>query len=126
MFFCTNTAASKSIILSCIIILYEKLKNYSIQSFKECLYFVFCLFGFSLLLSSTLHLMCFTYICYWNLVSIKVHYTNYSSCRKTISCASDFERYSFTVYHIFLYLLYFMKLSLSSPPQIYANSPLGT
>ena len=33
-FFCTNNATSKSIILSCIIILYEKLKNYSIQSFK--------------------------------------------------------------------------------------------
>ena len=34
------------ITLSYIILLYEKLKNYSIQSFKECLFFVFCLFRF--------------------------------------------------------------------------------
>ena len=100
MFFCTNTAASKSIILSCIIILYEKLKNYSIQAWKECLYFIFCLFGFLLLSSNTFHLMYFTYICYWSTFSIKIHYTNYFSCCKTISCASEFERYLFTVYHI--------------------------
>ena len=43
-FFCTNNVASKSIILSCIIFLYDKLKNYSIQSFKECLLFGFYLF----------------------------------------------------------------------------------
>ena len=28
------------------------------------------------------------------------NYTNYFSCRKTISCASDFKRYLFTLYHI--------------------------
>ena len=42
MFSWTNNVASKSIILSCIIFLYEKLQNYSIQSSKECLFFVFC------------------------------------------------------------------------------------
>ena len=69
--FCTNNAASKSIILSCIIFLYEKLKNYSIQSFKECLFFVFCLFCFLLLSNNTLHVMFYTYICYWNTFQYK-------------------------------------------------------
>ena len=41
--FCTNNATSKRIILLCIIFFYEKLKSYSKQSFKECLFFVFCL-----------------------------------------------------------------------------------
>ena len=67
--FCTNNAASKSIILSCIIFLYEKLKNYSIGSFKECLFFVFCLFYFLLLPNNTLHVM--FYICYWNTFQFK-------------------------------------------------------
>ena len=43
MFFCTNNAVSKSIILSCIIILCEKLKNYLFQKpiiFRRT--FVFC------------------------------------------------------------------------------------
>ena len=53
--FCTINAASKSIILSCAIFLYENLKNYSIQSFKECLFFAFCLSYFSLL-SNNIHL----------------------------------------------------------------------
>ena len=46
MFICTNNAASKSIILSSTIFSYEKSKNYSIQSFKECLFFISSLFNF--------------------------------------------------------------------------------
>ena len=65
MFFCTNNATSKSIILSCIF-LYEKFKNYSIQSFKEFLFFVFCLFYFLILSNKILHVMFYSYICYWN------------------------------------------------------------
>ena len=61
MFLCTNNAASKSIILSCIIISYDKLKNYSIQFFEECLFFVFCLFCFLLLSNNTFHVMFYTY-----------------------------------------------------------------
>ena len=66
MLFCTNNAASKSIILSFIKFLYEKVKNYSMQFFKECLFFVFCLFCFLLLSNNTLYLMFYTFICYWN------------------------------------------------------------
>ena len=51
--------------------LYEKLKNCSIQSFKECLFFVFCLFCFLLLSNNTLHVMFYTYICYWNTFQYK-------------------------------------------------------
>ena len=62
VFFRTNNAAPKSNII-CIIFLYEKLKNYSIQSFKECLFFVFCLFCLLLLLSnSTLYVM---FVCFF-------------------------------------------------------------
>ena len=67
--FCSNNAVSKSILLSSVKFLYEKLKKYSMQSFKECLLFVFCLFLFCfvlLLYNNTLHVMCYTYICYWN------------------------------------------------------------
>ena len=67
MFISTNIAASKSIILSCIIFFYKKLKNCSIQSFKECLFFVFYLFCFLLLFNNTLHVMFYTYICYCNI-----------------------------------------------------------
>ena len=69
-YFCSNNAASKSMVLSCVIFLYEKLKNSSIQSFKECFFFVFCLFFFFVfflsLSNNTLHVMLSTYICHWN------------------------------------------------------------
>ena len=69
---CFTNVAAKSFILSCIICLYEKVKNYLLQSFKECLFFVFCLFFFFLLLSSnTLHVMVNTCICYWNTFQFK-------------------------------------------------------
>ena len=46
--------------------MYENLKNYSIKSLKECLFFVFCLCWFLSLSNNTLHVMFYTYICYWN------------------------------------------------------------
>ena len=61
MFFCANNAASRSIILSCAVILYKKLKSYSTQSFKECLFFVFLLLCLLLLSHSTLYLM---FVCF--------------------------------------------------------------
>ena len=94
----------------------ERLKKCSTQSFKECLFFVFCFLGFFLLSVNTLHLICYTYICYWNTFSIKIHYTNYFLCRKTISCTNDFERYLFTLYHIISLFDLFHELSFSSSP----------
>ena len=69
MLFRTNNAVSRSIILSCIIFLYEKLKNYSIQSIKECLFFVFCMFCLLLLSNNTLYVMfvCFDWKITWHL-----------------------------------------------------------
>ena len=66
MLFCTKNAASKSITSSFVIFLYEKLKNYSMQFFKESLFFVFGLFCFLLLSDNILHLMFYTFICCWN------------------------------------------------------------
>ena len=94
MSFCTNNAASKSIILSCIIFLYEKLKNYSIQFFKECMFFVFYLFCILLLSNNTIYLMFYTYICCWNTFQYK------HTIQSTMSCANDFKRYLFTLCHI--------------------------
>ena len=74
VFFCTNNSASKSIILACIIFLYEKLKNYSIQSFKHPPCNVLYLY---LLLKH---------------ISVKIHYTNYFSC-KTISFPRKIDKY---------------------------------
>ena len=67
----SDDAASESIILSCLMSLYEKMKNYSLQSFKECLFFVFCLFCLVLLYNMTLHVMFYTHICYWNTFQYK-------------------------------------------------------
>ena len=82
---------SRSIILSYIIFLHEKLKNYPIKSFKECLFFIFCLFYSLLVTNSTLHLMFCTYICYWSAFQYK--YNNL-----IISCAIDFKRYLFILF----------------------------
>ena len=71
MLFCTNNAAWKNIVLSCVIFLYEKMKNCSTQSFKECLFFVLFLFCFLLLSNNTLHVMSYAYICYWNTIQYK-------------------------------------------------------
>ena len=75
--------------MSCIIFLYEKLKSYSIQSFKDCLFFVFCLFCILLLSNSTLHIMFYTYICCWNtfqykyIIQITSHAVKQSHARVT-------------------------------------------
>ena len=61
----------KVLFFSCIIFFYKKLKNYSIQSYKDCLLFVFSLFCFLLLSNNTLHLMFYTYIRYWNTLQYK-------------------------------------------------------
>ena len=74
------------------------MKNYSIQSSKECLFFVFCLFCFLLLSNNTLHLMFYTYICYSNIFQYK--YIIQINCPKTILCACDFKIYLFNIYHI--------------------------
>ena len=89
MFLCSNNAASKSIKLPCIIFLYEKLKNYSIQSFKECLFFISCLFCFLLLSNNALHVIFYAYICYWNtfqykcIIHITFHVVKQSHARMT-------------------------------------------
>ena len=97
--------------------MYEKLKNFSIQSFKECLFFIFCLFCFLLLSNNTLHVILWTYVRYWNTFQYK-----YVS-------ASDFQRYFFTLYHIislpisvYIYVLkwsiiHCVNLSKNSTPQ---------
>ena len=66
--FCTNNAAPKSIILSCIIFLYKNLKSCYIQFFKRCFFFVFCLFYF-FLFNNTLHVMFYTF--YWDIFQYK-------------------------------------------------------
>ena len=58
---CRINAASKSVTMSCIIILYEKFKNYSMQSLEDFFFFVFFLFCFFLLSNNTLHVMSCTY-----------------------------------------------------------------
>ena len=89
MISCTINAASKSIILSCMICLYEKLKNYSILIFQR-MFFVFYLFCFlSLFFTNILHVMFYTYICYWNtfqykyIIQITFHVVKQSHARVT-------------------------------------------
>ena len=57
--------------MSCIIFLYEKLKNHSMQSFKERMFFFFCVFCFLFLSNNILHIMFYTYICYCNTFQFK-------------------------------------------------------
>ena len=85
--FCTNNASSKGIILSYIIFLQEKLKNYPIQPKNFCFLFFAC---FVFLLShNTLHVMFYIYIYYWNtfqyVYSLK-RPTNFYCRICTISC----------------------------------------
>ena len=54
--------------------MYEKLKNYSIQSFQKHLWkeiLVFCLFCFLLLSNNSLQVLFYIYICYWNTFQYK-------------------------------------------------------
>ena len=126
MFSCTNNATLKSVDLSCIIFLYEKLKNYSIKSFKECLFFVFCLFCFLLLLlllllsNNTLYVMFYTYICYWNIfqykyiIQITYHIVKQSHARVTSKdICLLFSILFLCLFPYCLDFVYFMKLSSS-------------
>ena len=73
------------------------MKNFSIHSFKKCLFFVFCLFWFLLLSNNTVHVIFYTYICYWNTFQYKHN-------NLTISCAIDFKRYHIIFIILFLCL----------------------
>ena len=101
-------------------ILYEKLKIYTEQSFNECLYLVFCLLCFMLLSNSTLHLMFYTYICYWNtfqykyITQITFHVVKQS---RTQTTQKDI---CLLFIILFLYSFYSMKLSFSSSPQMFS------
>ena len=118
----TNNAASKSVILPCIIFLYEKMKNYSTKFFKECLFFVFCLFCFLLLSKNTLHVMFYTYICYWNtfqykyITLITFHVVKQSHVRVT---SKDI------CLLLIMFFVYFrlILISWSSPPPLLFNWP---
>ena len=118
----TNNAASNSVILPCIIFLYEKMKNYSTQFFKECLFFVFCLFCFLLLSNNTLHVMFYTYICYWNtfqykyITLITFHVVKQSHVRVT---SKDI------CLLLIMFFVYFrlILISWSSPPPLLFNWP---
>ena len=107
--------------------MYGKLKIYSIQCFKECLFFVFFLFLFLFLLlaNNTLHAMFYIYIGYWNTLQYK--YILLFSIRKTTSCASDFKRYLFTLHQIIYFPISVLSrhrfISWSSPPPLLFNWP---
>ena len=99
--------------------MYEKLKNYSEQSFKECLCLVLCLLYFLLLSNSTLHLMFYIHICYWStfqykyIIQITFHVVKQSHTQMT---SKDI---CLLFIMLFLYLFYSMKLSFSSSPQMF-------
>ena len=113
-FFCTNNAATKSIVLSCIIFLYEILKNCSINlsknvrvSFSTC--FVFCYY--LMIISNNVPYL------YSLLKHIQYKYAS----------ASDFKRYFFALYHIISFPIYVLSrlyfISWSSPPPLLFNWP---
>ena len=103
MFFGTNNAAWKIIILSCIIFLYEKLVNTIFQ--KKFVFFVFYLFCFYLLSNNTLHVMFYTYICYWNtfqykyIIQITFHIVKQSHVRVT----AKYICLPFIIFFLFLF-----------------------
>ena len=96
------------------------MKNYSIQSFKECLLFIFWLFCFVLWSNNTLHLIFCTYICYWNTFQYK-----YIVVKQL--CASEFKRYLFIFYHTISFSIFVLSrhrlISWSSPPTSLFNWP---
>ena len=109
MFFVIIIPHQKKIVLSCVIFSYEKLKNYSIKFFNESLFFLFCLFWFLSLSNNTLHVMFYTYICYWNIfqynyiIQITFHVLKKSHARVILK----------DVYFLLCYFFpfYYMKLS---------------
>ena len=129
MIFCTNNSTSKSIILS-YIFLYEKLKNYSIQSFEDffclfVLFFVFCWFCFLLLSNNTIHVMFSTSICYWNtfqykyITQITFHVVKQSHAQVTPKyiCLLFILFVTFSVLSQLCFILW------SSPPPLLFNWP---
>ena len=97
MLFRTNNAASKRIILSCIIF-YMITKNWkTVQS----LFFFLFLLSFLLLSNNTLHVMLHSYISYWNTFQYKCTLHYYFSCRKTISARVTSEDICFILILLF-------------------------
>ena len=92
------------------------MKNYSTQPFKECLFFIFCLFYF-FLSNNTLHIMLYTYICYWNTFQYKYIIQNTFHVIKQSHETSKDICLLFMIYLLFAYFcfiltsFYFMKLS---------------
>ena len=105
--------------------MYGKLKIYSIQCFKECLFLVGFFCFFLSLANNTLHAMFYIYIGYWNTLQYK--YILLFSIRKTTSCASDFKRYLFTLHQIIYFPISVLSrhrfISWSSPPPLLFNWP---
>ena len=93
-----------------------KIKKYSIQSFKECLFFAFYLFCFLLLSNNTLHVMFYTYICYWNTFH----------CKYIIQITFDFIKQSHArvtsknIFLLFVILFICQFLCLLTSPQFYS------
>ena len=120
MFFSNNNAAFCQVQYLCMkswkTTQYNLSKNVCF-SFFVC--FVFCYY---LITSSILYLHLLL-----NHISIYMHFTNYFSCRKTVSCTSDFKIYSFTLYHIISLSISVLSqlrfISWSSPPPSLFNWP---
>ena len=98
-----------------------------LQSFKECLFFVLCLFCFLFLSNNTIHVIFYTYICYWNtfqykyIIQITFHVVKQSHARVTSK-----DICLFTLYHIvslpISVLSQFRSQFRSSPPSLF-NRP---
>ena len=95
------------------------MKNYSTQPFKECLFFIFCLFYFLFLSNNTLHIMLYTYICYWNtfqykyIIQITFHVIKQSHVTSKDICLLFMIYLLFAYFCFILTSFYFMKLSSS-------------
>ena len=79
-------------------IMYEKLKNYSIQSFKECLFFVFCLYCFLLLSNNTFQVMFYTHCV--KCVQIRSFFWSVSSGPYLPAFGLNTERYFISPYSV--------------------------
>ena len=102
--------------------MFEKLKNYPIQSFKECLFFIFCLFYFLLLSNNTLHLMFYTYIV------TETHFNNIIQIAVVKQSHERVTSKNICLFFIMLFLCLFLfcldfVFSLSSPPPSLFNGP---
>ena len=101
--------------------MFEKLKNYPIQSFKECLFFIFCLFYFLLLSNNTLHLMFYTYIV------TETHFNNIIQVAVVKQSHERVTSKNICLFFIMLFLCLFLfcldlVFSLSSlPPSLFSG-----